>query len=113
MQRFQKNMHDVRSSLGVKSKHWKVEQRSLQRIGHAMRMANDRPTKRAILGCLPALENTPRNRKKTRNTQQYWRRLVREAGIDPMELDHLTENRKTWRDIVDRRMEHLDNWENN
>ena len=43
MQRVQKNMQDVRSSLGIKSIRWKVEQRSLQRIGHVMRMTNDRP----------------------------------------------------------------------
>ena len=49
MQRVQKNMQDVRSSLGVKSIHWKVELRSLQRIGYVMRMSNDRPTKKAIL----------------------------------------------------------------
>ena len=38
---------------------------------------------------------------------------MREAGIDPTELDRLTENNKTWRDIVARRMEHLENWEKN
>ena len=88
-------MQDVRRLLGVKSIHWKVKQMSLQRFGHVMRMAIDRPTKKAILGWLPALETNPRNRKKTRNTPQYWRRLLREAGINPTVLDRLTENRKT------------------
>ena len=88
-----------------------MELRSLQRIGHVMRMANDRPTKKAILGWLSALENTPRNRKKSRITPQYRRRLVREAGLDPTELDRLTENKKTWRDIVPKRMELLEHWE--
>ena len=74
-----------------------------------MQMTNDRPMKKAILGLEAALEschleNTPGNRKKTRSTPQNWRRLVREAGIDPTELDRLTENNKTWRDIVARRM---------
>ena len=44
------NMFDVRRSLGVKSVGIKVEKRVLERIGHVMRMGNERLTKAVVLG---------------------------------------------------------------
>ena len=35
---------------------WKIEKRVLQRIGHVLRMENDRPTKAAVFGWLTDLE---------------------------------------------------------
>ena len=43
-------MFDVRRSLGVKSVSVKVEKRVLERIGHVMRMGNERLTKAVVLG---------------------------------------------------------------
>ena len=39
------NMYDVRERLGIKSVAWKVQKRVLERIGHVMRMKNDRVKK--------------------------------------------------------------------
>ena len=44
------NMQDVRNELGVKSVRWKIEKRVLERIGHVMRMEDDRTTKAVVLG---------------------------------------------------------------
>ena len=44
------NMTDVRQRLGIKSVEWKIERRVLERIGHVMRMENDRLTKAVVLG---------------------------------------------------------------
>ena len=44
------NMQDVRNRLGVKSVRWKVEKRVLERIGHVVRMGNERLTKALVFG---------------------------------------------------------------
>ena len=41
----------------------------------------------------------------------YWRRVLREAGIDWTEVERLTSDRKGWKEKVAERMEHLDRWE--
>ena len=50
------NMTDVRQRLGIKSVVWKIERRVLERIGHVMRMENDRLTKAVVLGWWEGLE---------------------------------------------------------
>ena len=57
MEREGKNMADVRRELGVKSLRWKIEKRVLERIGHVMRMSDDRMTKAVVLGWIKELEN--------------------------------------------------------
>ena len=49
-------MYDVRSELGVKSVRWKVEKRVLERIGHVLRMGDERLTKACVLGWMKELE---------------------------------------------------------
>ena len=44
------NMTDVRQRLGIKSVERKIERRVLERIGHVMRMENDRLTKAVVFG---------------------------------------------------------------
>ena len=44
------NMTDVRQRLGIKPVEWKIEIRVVERIGHVMRMENDRLTKAVVLG---------------------------------------------------------------
>ena len=56
MEREGRNMQNVRNILGVKTIRWKVERRVLKRIGHVMRMDNERATKAATLGWLQKLE---------------------------------------------------------
>ena len=55
MQEERKNMFDVRAELGVKSIRWKIEKKVLERIGHVMRMGDDRMTKACVLGWMEAL----------------------------------------------------------
>ena len=50
------NMQDVRSAIGVKSVRWKIEKRVLERIGHVVRMENDRLVKAFVFGWYEGLE---------------------------------------------------------
>ena len=49
-------MQDVRSCRGVKSVRWKIEKRVLERIGHVVRMGNDRLTKMTLFGWYEGLD---------------------------------------------------------
>lgn len=69
------NMTDVRARLGVKSVAWKVEKRVLERIGHVMRMDNDRQVKAVVLGWYEGLEGVSKVPGKKRKTVLYWKRL--------------------------------------
>ena len=111
MEKTHTNMQDVRNSLGITSLQIKIEQRSLQRIGHVLRMGNDKPAKRAVCGWLPEMEEVANERTKIRTTPHYWRKLVKEAGIDPTNLDTLTANRKEWREIIKKRTNRVERWE--
>ena len=44
------NMFGIRQMLGIESLRAKIERKSLQRIGHVLRMPNDRLTKKICLG---------------------------------------------------------------
>ena len=111
MQKSGRNMQEIWNTLGIVSIQLKIKNRSMQRIGHVFRLDNERPVKRAMLGWLLAREQTCRNRKKTGSTPQYWRRLIREAGIDPNNRDRLTAERKEWPRLVSKRDNHLVQWE--
>ena len=41
----------------------------------------------------------------------YWGKLLREAGIDPTDLQTVTHDRKKWKRLVKERMKWLDTWE--
>ena len=60
MQEEHKNMQDIRNVLKVKSIRWKVEKRCLERIGHVMRMEDERMVKAAVLGWMEDLEGVPK-----------------------------------------------------
>ena len=51
-----KNMMDIRKELGAMSVRWKVEKRVLKRIGHVMRMDDERLVKAVVLGWVEQLE---------------------------------------------------------
>ena len=111
MEKTHMNMQDIRNQLNIKTLQSKIEKRSLQRIGHVLRMDSSRPVKAAVLGWSPALEAIPKERTKTRTTPQYWRRLVKEAGLNPSDLGKYTKDRKTWRKTIHSRMTHIERWE--
>ena len=66
-----KIMQDVRNILGVKSLRWKIEKRTLERIGHILRMSDERPVKIAVMGWMGSLEGFPKTPGKKRKTLFY------------------------------------------
>ena len=106
-----KRMQDLWAELGVKSIRWKVEKRILERIGHVMRMEDGRMTKAVILGWMEELEGRAKPSGRRRKTILYWKRLMREAGMDTTDVGNLTKDRKEWKRLVRNRMEHLGKYE--
>ena len=41
----------------------------------------------------------------------YWKRLLKEAGIDWTRIEGLTKDRKEWKQVVRDRMNYLEEWE--
>ena len=82
MQREGKNMYDVRRELGVHSIRWKIEKRTMERIGHVMRMEDGRLVKSMVLGWIEQLERWERVPGGRRKTVLYWKKLLREAAFD-------------------------------
>ena len=111
MQEEHKNMQDVRNSLGVKSIRSKVEKRVLERIGHVMRLEDDSIVKISALGWLSDLEDFAKMRGKKKKTVLYWKRLLKEAGLDYTKINQLTKDRKAWKSIVRERVKHIQEWE--
>ena len=105
------NMQDVRNRLGVKSVRWKIEKRVLERIGHVMRMGNERMTKAMVLGWYEKLEGCEKMRGKKKKTILYWKKMMKEAGWDWTDVERLVNDRKGWKSMIRERMGHLDTWE--
>ena len=112
MERKGMNMQDVRRCLRVKSLRWKIEKRVLERIGHVLRMGNERLTKAVVLGWYEGLEGKEKMKGRKKKTILYWKKLLKEAGIDWTDIQRLTADREGWRKIVKGRFSHLEKWEN-
>ena len=89
-------MVDVREEFGVKSLRWKIEKRVLERIGHVVRMDDGRMVKAVVLGWMAELEKWDKMAGRSRRTVLYWRKLLREAGVDVVEISSLAKDRKKW-----------------
>ena len=111
MQEEQVNMQDIRNILGAKSIRWKIEKRVLQRIGHVFCLDDDSLVKNVTLGWLEDLEDFDKMPGKKKKTVIYWKRLLKEAGIDYTEIGRLTSDRKSWKALINERMKHLEEWE--
>ena len=111
MQEDNKNMQDVRNELGVKSVRIRIEKRCLERIGHIMRMEDTRMVKAVTLGWMEELESLPKMPGKKRKTMMYWKKLLKEGGIDKTRIGKLTSDRKEWKATVRERIKHLEKWE--
>ena len=111
MQTEGKNMQDVRNELGIKSIRYKIEKRTLERIGHVFRMPDDRVVKASVLGWLHDLENWPKVPGQKRKTILHWKGLLREAGVDQTKIGSLTADKDGWKSIVRKRMKHIEEWE--
>ena len=107
------NMQDIRNILGIKSIQWKIEKRTLERIGHVLRLPNERLVKTATLGWMAHLEDLPKNPGRKQKTVFYWKKILREAYI-PWSCDQkFAEDRKQWEKRIKSRMLHLYEWESN
>ena len=111
MQEEHKNMQDIRNDLNIKTVRWKVEKRVLERIGHIMRMDDNRTVKAVTLGWLEDLEDHGKRPGKKDKTVIYWKKIVKEAGLDWTDINRLTADRKCWKATVRERMDHLESWE--
>ena len=111
MQELHVNMWDVRSMLGVKSVRWKVEKRVYERIGHVMRMSDERMVKAVVLGWYEGLEGESKMAGRKKKTVLYWKRLLREAGVDWTDIERRVIDRDGWRKFVRNRMERVYAWE--
>jgi hypothetical protein len=111
MQEEHKNMQDVRNELKIKSLRLKVEKRVLERVGHIMRMEDTRHVKAVTLGWLEELESHEKMPGKKRKTVLYWKKLLKEGGIDWTQIDTLTKDRAQWKQIVRERSAYLEEWE--
>jgi hypothetical protein len=111
MQREGKNQQDIRNELNIKTIRLKIEKRALERVGHVLRMDNSRQTKAAILGWYEELEGWRKTPGKKRKTVLYWKGLLKEAGVDWTDAGRLAADRDAWRQMVVRRVEHLDRWD--
>ena len=70
-------MADIRAELKIIR--WKVEKRVLERIGHVMRMDDERMTKAMVLGWMEDLEKWEKKPGKTRKTVLYWKKILKGA----------------------------------
>ena len=105
------NMNDIRSELGIKTVRNKIEKRTLERIGHIFRMDDERQVKAVTLGWMVDLENYGKRPGKKRKTILYWKKLLKEAGVDILKISSLTADRDEWKGIVRARMRYLDEWD--
>ena len=105
------NMQDNRNMYDIISLRWKIEKRTLERIGHILRMSNARTVKMAVLGWLGSLEEIQKRPGYKQKTIFYWRKLLKEAGINWTEAPKFALERKEWKRRIKIRMDHLEKWE--
>ena len=68
-------------------------------------------TKALVFGWMEELEKWPKVAGRPRKTVLYWRKLLREAGVDILEVGRLASDRRGWKAILRERMEHLAKYE--
>ena len=68
-------------------------------------MPNDRLTKKVTLGWYHPAVTVPGKKGKKQNTIAYWRKLLKDAGKDPTDVDLLASDRRKWKDFIRQHME--------
>ena len=68
-------------------------------------------TKAVILGWMRDLEKWEKPKGRRRKTILYWKKLLREAGVDWTDINSITKDRKKWKRTVKERMKKVDKWE--
>ena len=51
-------------------------------MGHILRLPDERVVKQALIGWLTTLENKNKSKQKTLKIMSYWRKLIKEAGME-------------------------------
>ena len=100
-------MADIRKTLKLSTIRNKIEKAHLMRMGHILRMLDDRIVKQAVLGWNQDLENSHKDREKLQTTVGYWRRLMQEAGVEVESVEKLVMNRKEWKEVIKNRKKFL------
>ena len=111
MQREGTNMQDARNHLGIRSLHLKIEKWVMERMGHVLRMPDERSTKIAVLGWFAELEKWKKTPGKKRKTIIYWKKLLRKANIDWTESGRMAQDRSAWKEAVMKRVAHMEKYE--
>ena len=111
MQREGTNMQDVRNHLEIRTLHLKIEKRILKRMGHVLKMLDERPSKIAVLGWFAELKKWEKTPGKKRKTIIYWKRLLTEANSDWTDAGRMAQDRSAWREAVMKRVAHMEMYE--
>ena len=85
-------MADIRKALKVPTIRIKVKMAHLMRMGHILRIPDDRIMNQAVLGWSQELENLHKSRKNRQKTVGYWQRLISEAGVEMESVEELVKN---------------------
>ena len=101
----------IRKTLKVLTIRNKIEKAHLMRMVHILRMSDDRILKQAVLGWNQDLENLHKSRKKRQTTVGYWRRLLKEAGMELESVEKLVMKRKEWKEMIQNRMKFLQSFD--
>ena len=96
-------MWDVRRQLGVESIRTKIEIAHLRRIGHVLRLPDDRLVKRMVLSWNAEVEGFTKARRRQQTTLSYWRKLLTDAAIPHENLQKIVTDRKRWNSEVNNR----------
>ena len=70
-------MQNIRTKLGIKFIRWKIEKRCLERMGHIMRMEDNRIVKAGTLEWMESLESAKKALGKKQKAMSYHKKLVR------------------------------------
>ena len=97
------NMFGIRQMLRIEPLRAKIERRSLQRMGHVLRMPNDRLTKKVCFGWY----RREGRRIGKQTTIHYWRKLVHEAGLGLDNVEMYARDRNRWKNQIKIRMEQM------
>ena len=78
---------------------------------HILRLPDGSLVNQALLGWLTTLEDKVESKKKTLMITAYWRRLLKEAGIEVNMIQQLTSNCLNWKAKVKRRQLRMEEYE--
>ena len=105
------NMQDAWNELDVMTTRSKIEKRHLIRIGYIARMSDERLVKQTTMGWIRRMETGRKPRKRKMTMLTHWHKLLKEANIEPHEVEKIAMDRTSWRNVVKDRMRHIEQFE--